>query len=137
MFHHFEIDNLIFKSVTSSTLNIIPTITSMKVEKHGKDDLITTLKGNFAVFLVLPMILVYLRMTYGLLVEKEKKIREGMKVMGMSDASFYVSWVLYYLIIYFLISILVASILKGAIFKSSDWSVIFIWHFLFGISLIF
>lgn len=109
----------------------------MTVEEHGDDPLAQSLKGNFAVYIVLPMILVYLRMTYGLLIEKEKKIREGMKVMGMSDSSFYASWVLYYLIIYVIISILVASVLNRAIFKHSDWSVLFVWHLLFGISLIF
>lgn len=109
----------------------------MLVENHYKNDLVTYLKGNMGVYIVLPMILVYLRMTYGLLIEKEKKIREGMKVMGMSDASFYVSWFIYYLIIYICCSILVASALKGSIYTSSDWSVIFIWHLLFGITLIF
>ena len=50
-------------------------------------------------------------MCYGLLIEKEKRIREGMKIMGMSDLSFYLSWILYYLIIYTSISALVAAIL--------------------------
>lgn len=109
----------------------------MMVEKHRKDNLAETLKSNFSVFVVLPMILVYLRMTYGLLIEKEKKIKEGMKIMGMSSISFYLSWISYYLIIYVLTSLLVASVLKGAIFKHSDWSVLFIWHLLFSITLIF
>ncbi|EAR97153.2 ABC transporter family protein (macronuclear) [Tetrahymena thermophila SB210] len=132
------IDNIILRTASGDpTQKINPIITSMTVEQHRKDDLADTLKGNFSVFVVLPMILGYLRMTYGLLIEKEKKIREGMKIMGMSTASFYISWVLYYLIIFVLTSILVATILKTAIFKHSDWSVLFVWHFLFGISLLF
>ncbi|KAL4488927.1 hypothetical protein ABPG72_005714 [Tetrahymena utriculariae] len=132
------IDNIIFRNVANNqNMKIFSSITSMTIQKYGNDPLSTTLKGNFAVYVVLPMILVYLRMTYGLLIEKEKKIREGMKVMGMSDVSFYVSWVLYYFIIYVLISLLVASVLRGSIFKHTDWSVLFVWHLLFGISLIF
>ena len=50
-------------------------------------------------------------MCYGLLIEKEKRIREGMKIMGMTDFSFYFSWISYYLIIYTIISLLVAGIM--------------------------
>lgn len=32
-------------------------------------------------------------MVYRLLYEKEKKISEGMKMMGMSISSFYMSWI--------------------------------------------
>ncbi|KAL4478578.1 hypothetical protein ABPG74_006813 [Tetrahymena malaccensis] len=132
------IDNLILQYTTqNNNLEIQASITSMLVEDHYKNPLVDSLKGNMGVYIVLPMILVYLRMTYGLLIEKEKKIREGMKVMGMSDSSFYVSWIIHYFIIYFFCSILVSSALKGSIYVSSDWSVIFVWHLLFGISLIF
>lgn len=31
-----------------------------------------------------------------MLSEKEKKIREGMKMMGMSNSSFYLSWIITY-----------------------------------------
>ncbi|KAL4488936.1 hypothetical protein ABPG72_005723 [Tetrahymena utriculariae] len=110
------IDNIILRSASGdSTQKIYPSITSMTVESHRKDDLADILKGNFSVFVVLPMILGYLRMTYGLLIEKEKKIREGMKIMGMSTASFYISWVLYYFIIFLLTSILVATARVGNI----------------------
>ncbi|EAR81921.2 ABC transporter family protein (macronuclear) [Tetrahymena thermophila SB210] len=132
------IDNIILQYTTeNSNLEIQSSITSMLVQDHYKNSLVDNLKGNMGVFIVLPMILIYLRMTYGLLIEKEKKIREGMKVMGMSNSSFYASWIIYYFIIYFLCSILVSSALKGSIYVSSDWSVIFVWHLIFGISLIF
>jgi len=39
-------------------------------------------------------------MSYALLIEKEKKIKEGMKIMGLKDSSFYASWMLHYLMIY-------------------------------------
>ena len=55
-------------------------------------------------------------MTYGLLIEKEKKIKEGMKIMGMKDSSFYLSWIIWYLIIYLITSFLVSLILKATVF---------------------
>lgn len=36
-----------------------------------------------ATFLVLPLIVVFLRMSSTIMTEKEKKIREGMRIMGM------------------------------------------------------
>ena len=68
-----------------------------------------------ATYVVLPLIIVYLRMTYGLLQEKEKKIKEGMKIMGMNDSSFYLCWIIYYEIIYLTISLLVSAIMKGTV----------------------
>jgi len=49
---------------------IIPGIASMRVEEHVKDPLAEVLLGNFATYAILPLILIYLRMTYGLLLEK-------------------------------------------------------------------
>jgi ATP-binding cassette subfamily A (ABC1) protein 3 len=45
-------------------------------------------------FLVLPLILVFLRNLAALITEKEKKIREGMKMMGMQNFAFYTSWII-------------------------------------------
>ena len=71
-----------------------------------------------ASLIVLPLIIVFLRMTYGLLQEKEKKIKEGMKIMGMNDSSFYLSWLIYYEIIYFIISLIVSNILNASVAKN-------------------
>lgn len=87
----------------------------MKVPAHTSDGLAALLRGQMGTYIVLPLIIVYLRMTYGLLQEKEKKIKEGMKIMGMNDSSFYLSWMIYYEVIYLIISLVVAGIMKGSI----------------------
>jgi len=85
---------------------------------------------------VLPLIVVFLRMSSSILTEKENKIREGMKIMGMQDASFYLSWISWYMIIYTIVSILVTLILIGSVYKNSNFLLIFIWHWLFSMTLI-
>ena len=90
----------------------------MKVPAHKKDELYQILKGKMDTLIVLPLIIVFLRMTYGLLQEKEKKIKEGMKIMGMNDSSFYLSWLIYYEIIYFIISLIVSNILNASVAKN-------------------
>ena len=97
-------------------MSVTAEITHVKVPEYTKDGIGDILKGNFAPYIVLPLIIIFLRMTYGLLQEKEKKIKEGMKIMGMHDSSFFLSWFIYYEIIYLITSVLVTLILKGTVF---------------------
>jgi len=41
--------------------------------------------GAYGIYLALPLMIVFLRMTHGIIFEKEKKLREGMKIMGLSN----------------------------------------------------
>lgn len=95
------------------------------------------MKGSFAPFIVLPVIIIYLRMTYALLIEKEKKIREGMKIMGMSNLSFYLSWIIYYVLIYTVCALGVALVLNLTVFPESDYSVMLFIIWLFYMTLVF
>jgi len=132
------IDNLILRKETGvATATIDAKVYPIKSPEHVKDTVDVELTGNFGPILVLPMILSFLRLTSSLLIEKEKKIREGMKIMGMKNTSFYLSWIITYMIILTVISLLVALGLKIAIFKKSGYFFIFIWFWLFAISLIF
>jgi ATP-binding cassette, subfamily A (ABC1), member 3 len=67
-------------------------------------------------------------MTYGLLKEKEKKLKEGMKIMGLRDSSFFLSWILWYFIIYLITSVLVSVVLKYSVFTKSNFFLIFFVH---------
>jgi len=86
---------------------------------------------------VLPFIVPFMRNVYRLLFEKEKKIREGMKMMGMTNTSFYSSWVITYAIIYAFISLIMTLILKAQIFVKSNFFLIFLVIWFFGVVLIF
>lgn len=60
-----------------------------------------------------------------------------MKIMGLTDTSFYLSWIIRYLCTYFITSILIALISIATVFPNSNFILIFIWYFMFCISLIF
>ena len=85
----------------------------VRLDEYTKDDFPSYLKGAFGIYLVLPLMIIFLRMTYGLLLEKEKKLREGMKMMGLNNSSFYLSWIITYLIIYLFISVLATILLSN------------------------
>jgi len=63
------------------------------------------MRGSADFYTSLPLLLIFLRFVYRILQEKEKKIREGMKMMGMNNGSFYASWIVTYIIIYTIINI--------------------------------
>lgn len=54
----------------------------------------------------------FVRFVMRLVEEKESKIREGMKIMGMSQTSFYLSWYISYSSIFTFHAVVIAIILK-------------------------
>jgi len=83
------IDNLILQRETSNTAaKIDSTITSRTVAAYTEDTFSSNLQGQISTLIALPLLLPYLRFMNGILTEKEKKIREGMKIMGLRNSAF-------------------------------------------------
>jgi ATP-binding cassette subfamily A (ABC1) protein 3 len=66
--------------------------------------------------------------------EKETKIRESMRMMGLNDLSYWTSWFVYYLIIVTIISILCLIILSINVVKYSNKFLLFLYLWIYGIS---
>ncbi|CAD8078681.1 unnamed protein product [Paramecium primaurelia] len=131
------IDNIIIRREVAADAKITPTYSFIHRREGVIDDFATFLRGGFGIYLILPLMIIYLRMTYGIIYEKEKKLREGMKMMGLNNTSFYLSWIIQYFIIYTLISIVATILLKGMVFRNTDGFVLFINYWLFCMVLIF
>nr|AAM90895.1 ATP-binding cassette transporter sub-family A member 5 [Mus musculus] len=70
--------------------------------------------------------------------EKEKKLKEFLKIMGLHDTAFWLSWVLLYASLIFLMSLLMAVIATASsLFPQSSSIVIFLLVFLYGLSSVF
>lgn len=132
------VDNIILKKDTGKADALINVKTSsLPVPAFYQDDLPTYLQGSTNIYIVLPMILIFLRVIYRVLYEKERKIREGMKMMGMNDSSFYLSWIITYVIIFTVISIIEAILLRASIMKKSNGFIVWVWIWLFLMCLLF
>ncbi|CAD8172616.1 unnamed protein product [Paramecium pentaurelia] len=131
------IDNIILRIETNSQATINPKFSYVHQQEGVKDEFATFLRGQFGVYLILPLIIIYLRMTYAMIYEKEKKLREGMKMMGLNNTSFYLSWIIQYLLIYTIISIIATILLSAIVFTHTDGFVLFLNYWLFCIVLIF
>jgi ATP-binding cassette subfamily A (ABC1) protein 3 len=65
--------------------------------------------------------------------EKESKAREGMKMMGLKDATYYLAWIILNTTLVFIISIIV-TILEYKVLNKCSLILIFILNFLYGLS---
>src|SRR5438552_14150928 len=59
-----------------------------------------------------------------------------MKMMGLNNNSFWISWIFTYIIIIFIIIILLVIITKPTVFPNSNIILLFLFFFLFNLSLI-
>ncbi|NXK69907.1 ABCA5 protein, partial [Sylvietta virens] len=67
--------------------------------------------------------------------EKERKLKEFLKILGLHDTAFWLSWVLLYMSLIFVMSILMAVIATASsLFPQSSAFVIFLLFFLYGVS---
>lgn len=70
--------------------------------------------------------------------EKEKKIKEGMKIMGLSELAFWCSWFNIYAAYTILLSSASTSILfLLGVFNNTNWILIFLLVLLYSITVIF
>jgi ATP-binding cassette subfamily A (ABC1) protein 3 len=85
--------------------------------------------------LLLPLLILYLRQTSTMLSEKEKKIRETMKIMGMTGFIYYVTWFIRYFAVYLVVH-LICSVILARTFTYVSIGVFVITFLLFDIVLI-
>lgn len=69
--------------------------------------------------------------------EKETKMREQMRIMGMTDSSLYLSWIIYYGIVFTIIALVSAFIMATSVFPSSNYTVLFIWYWVYCLNVLF
>lgn len=130
------IDNIILQQELSQSSALIDVgVASVTIPEHEEDGILTVSKGMTTVLIGFPMMLAYLRLVNGIMREKEKKIKEGMKIMGLRASAFYLAWFLTYFVISLVTSIFVSLIFKGTVLKKSSWAIIFFVHFLYSLAL--
>jgi len=67
--------------------------------------------------------------------EKESKIRESMKMMGLGDHSYYMAWFIFNGFIGLIISFTIQLVLYTDVFWMSDYSILFSMSFFYSLSI--
>jgi len=84
-------------------------------------------------FLLISLTYSVSRMVTSVVHEREARLRDGMRMMGMHPAAFYVSWSLTYVILYlFVVTGVVIILVGGKILPRSSPSLLFAWLMLFA-----
>jgi ATP-binding cassette subfamily A (ABC1) protein 3 len=94
---------------------------------------ISGLKNNLPFFLIFIYLIPVYYITTKLTEEKESKAREGMKMMGLKDATYYLAWIILNTLIVLVISIIV-TILQHIVLNNCSFLLIFFLNFFYGLS---
>ena len=76
-----------------------------------KDDFVFLIKGVLTFFILVMFIPPLYRTVYRIVAEKESRVKESMKMMGLRDSSYWMSWFTYYTIVNTIMSLLAWYIL--------------------------
>mmetsp|Transcript_117056 Transcript_117056/g.162749 ORF Transcript_117056/g.162749 Transcript_117056/m.162749 type:complete len:103 (-) Transcript_117056:142-450(-) len=79
--------------------------------KYFRDDFKSFLTGIFSFMIVLIYIPPVYRTTYRIVEEKETKVRETMKIMGLNYSAYWLSWFCYYTLVNTVLSTLTIGVM--------------------------
>lgn len=99
-----------------------------------RSDFYTFVQNVFALVFVMSFFFPSFFLIRGMVVEKETKIREGMRMMGMGDLPLYAAWYITYGLLFFIIASIIAIIVKAGMFSHSDGGIIILYFWLFGMT---
>jgi ATP-binding cassette subfamily A (ABC1) protein 3 len=105
------------------------------IDKFTRDEFMESIGPTLSLFILLIFIAPMFRLVGFITQEKASKAREGMKIMGLSDSPYWISWFIYYFSVCLVISILCSILLSLALFPNSSWFYLFLYLFLYGMSL--
>lgn len=130
----YQVDKALIETLNSSadlSNNYDVRMQKMPYPPFLNDVLTTVLSQNLPLFLILSFILNALQISKGIAYEKEKKLKEAMKMMGLSTTMYWVSWfvkcLLYQLLVIVIITVLFHIPLgdKGKLLNYSQPTVFF------------
>jgi ATP-binding cassette subfamily A (ABC1) protein 1 len=94
------------------------------------------IKGFLGLFLTISFTWPVTKIIGAIVLEKETRQKELMKIMGVSETALVISWILLYLILFLVQSLLITlTATYGGLFSHSNFFLVFLFFFLFGMSI--
>ena len=129
------VSNAILRSETGNSNAYISMIyTPLKSGHYMNDDFATAITGMWSFFVLLIYLAPLYRFVSNSVSEKETKIREAMKVMGLTDAPYWLSWFLYYVIIN-TIQASIMTIILIPVFEYTNRGFVFLHLWFYGMTM--
>ena len=128
------IANVILRNSVGNGAYISMVYTGMKTSKYNDDDFATAATSMWNFFLLIIFIAPLYRFLYNSVLEKETKVREAMKIMGLTDLPYWLSWISYYATIN-TIQCIAMTLVLIPVFEYSNLFLVFLYLWLYGMSL--
>lgn len=125
---------LLRDQLSSSTAYVSMVVVPSKTSKYNDDDFALMAADLWSFFMSLIFLVPLYRFISNSVSEKETKIREAMKIMGLEDFPYWFTWFTYYLIIT-TIQCIILLLLTLPIFEYSNKFLVFMYFWLYGMSL--
>jgi ATP-binding cassette subfamily A (ABC1) protein 3 len=93
------------------------------------------ISSTLGLFYMLSFLYPVSRIIRGLVVEKEQRIKEGMKMMGLSDLAYNTSWFITITLQLTLVSALITLVTSTSVFEYSDKVLVFIYFLAFSFAI--
>jgi ATP-binding cassette subfamily A (ABC1) protein 3 len=135
MLHNWIANSVLRAKARNQTAHIAITLIPFKTSPSTVDDYMYFLETNLPFFMLLIYILPVYRLISNIVGEKESKARESMKIMGLKDFSYWLSWFAYHIFSVSVISLMCTLILSFNVIVNSNKLVLFLFFWIFGMSL--
>jgi ABC-type branched-subunit amino acid transport system ATPase component len=109
-------------------------VAAFPVASFSSDSFYSFVQSVFALVFVMSFFFPSFFLIRGLVVEKETRVREGIRMMGMSDLPLYAAWYTVYGAIFLVIALCVTITCAVTMFSRSDGGILFLFFWLFGLS---
>ena len=132
MSQKFFYDYVLQKETGNPLADITYIISPKKYDKYVKDSFVNNISLLLAFFSIIAYALPLTINIFRMVKEKETRAKEGMKIMGLSELTYFLSYFIIYFVINLFYSICNAFVLKNVIVYI-DTIYIFILYFLYGL----
>lgn len=106
----------------------------VKTSKYVEDEFIDAGENMWNFFVLLIFLAPLYRFVSNSVTEKESKVREAMKIMGLTDTPYWLSWFVYYTIVNTALSIVMLIIMLG-IYEHTNNFLLFLYFWLYGMTM--
>jgi ATP-binding cassette subfamily A (ABC1) protein 3 len=128
-------DKYIFSQYSTSDISVMASVGLMPTFDFQTDDFQYVISSTLGIFYMLSFLYPVSRMVRSLVLEKEERIKEGMKMMGLTDFAYNVSWLITLLVQMAVVSILIVLVTSSSVFQYSDKFLVFIYFMSFSLSI--
>ena len=128
-------DNMILKEIKKNDSACITyAFAPLKYDEYEEGALLMFSDMFIGYFFVLSVILPLLTLIGKFMTDKSTRMRDSMKLMGINDSTYFLSYFLFYLLLQFIVSFGCTAIIKTTVFPKSNYFIIAGLLLLFGIS---